>query len=43
MAGFTYSLDQSGAKASTLASPAPSDWSAASPNNCWVTKKGGAC
>lgn len=43
MAGFTYAVDQSDAKTSAFASPAPSGWIAATPNNCWVTKKGGEC
>ncbi len=43
MAGFTYTVDQSNAKASAFASPAPSGWVAATPNNCWVTNKGGVC
>lgn len=43
MAGFTYTVDQTGAKTSAFASPAPSGWIAASPNNCWVTRKGGSC
>ena len=43
MAGFTYTIDQSGAKTTTVGTGAPSGWSAASPNNCWVTRKGGVC
>jgi type IV pilus assembly protein PilE len=44
MLGFTYTVDQSNAKASTITSPpAPSGWIAATPNNCWVTKSGGQC
>lgn len=40
MTGFTYQIDQSNAK-STVA--VPTGWSLPSPNNCWVTKKGGTC
>lgn len=40
MAGFTYRINEAGAK-STVA--VPSGWSQPSPNNCWVTKKGGMC
>lgn len=42
MAGFTYTIDQSGAKTSTIVSPAPSGWVAAS-TTCWITRKGGTC
>lgn len=40
MAGFTYTLNQSNAKATTAV---PSGWATPSPNTCWVTKKGGVC
>lgn len=40
MAGFRYTVDQAGAKATASV---PSGWSTASPNNCWVIKKGGLC
>ncbi len=43
MAGFTYTVDQNNAKTSAFASPAPSGWVAATPNNCWVTNVGGVC
>jgi type IV pilus assembly protein PilE len=43
MSGFTYTIDQANAKTSAFASPAPSGWAAASPNNCWVTNVGGVC
>ena len=38
MAGFTYTLDQSNAKATTAV---PTGWTTNAA--CWVTKKGGAC
>lgn len=38
MTGFTYTVDQSNAKATTAV---PSGWTASA--SCWVTKKGGAC
>ncbi len=38
MAGFTYTVDQSNAKASTITA---SGWTGNS--TCWVTKKGGTC
>jgi type IV pilus assembly protein PilE len=38
MTNFTYTLDQSNAKATT---GVPSGWT--SNNNCWVTSKGGTC
>lgn len=43
MTGFTYTVDQSNAKATTIGAGAPAGWTAATPNNCWVTKPGGAC
>ena len=43
MAGFTYTVDQSGAKTSTFASPAPAAWIASSPAACWITKAGDTC
>lgn len=42
MAGFTYTLDQSGAKTTTIVAPATTAWRVAT-TNCWVTKKGGVC
>lgn len=38
MAGFTYTIDQNNAKATTAV---PAGWTANAA--CWVTKKGGAC
>ena len=38
MAGFAYTVDQSGAKAT---SAVPAGWTASS--TCWITKKGGIC
>ena len=43
MTGFTFTVDQSNTKSSTIGTGAPSGWTAASPNTCWVTKKGGVC
>ncbi len=43
MAGFSFTVDQSNAKTSAVAAPAPSGWTAATPNNCWITRKGGVC
>lgn len=40
MAGFTFTINQNNAKSTTAV---PSGWSTPSPNNCWVTKKGGVC
>lgn len=40
MAGFTFTINQSGAK--TTAS-VPGGWATPSPNTCWVAKKGGEC
>ena len=41
MAGFVYTIDQFNSRTTTITSVA--GWSAHSPNNCWVTKKGGYC
>lgn len=38
--GFTYTIDQNNAKATTAVPSA--DWGAA-PISCWVTKQGGGC
>jgi type IV pilus assembly protein PilE len=38
MAGFTYTIDQSNAKATTAV---PTGWTAST--TCWVTNKGGTC
>lgn len=38
MLGFTYTANQSGAKATTAV---PAGWTASA--TCWVTKKGGVC
>lgn len=44
MAGFAYTVDQANNKASTITAPATTaGWSAANPNNCWITNKGGTC
>ncbi len=42
LTGFTYTIDQSGAKTSTIVAPAPTGWLTAT-TNCWVTRKGGVC
>lgn len=40
MSGFTFSVNQAGAKSTDAV---PADWSPPDPNNCWVTMKGGSC
>lgn len=40
MAGFTYTVNQAGTKATTAV---PTGWTLPTPNNCWITKKGGVC
>jgi type IV pilus assembly protein PilE len=42
MAGFTYTVDQSNAKNSTIVSPARAAFIANS-TTCWITNTGGAC
>jgi len=44
MAGFAYTIDQNGTRTTTMSSPASTNgWTAASPNTCWVIRKGGLC
>ncbi len=43
MTGFTYAVDQANTKTTTIGAGAPSGWTAATPNTCWVTKKAGVC
>ena len=40
MSGFTFTVDQANSKQTAAV---PSGWTQPSPNNCWVTKKGGQC
>ena len=40
MAGFSYTINQTGAKTTAAV---PSGWSTPSPNTCWAVKKGGVC
>lgn len=40
MAGFSYTINQTGAKTSAITY---SGWSNPSPNTCWAVKKGGQC
>jgi type IV pilus assembly protein PilE len=40
MTGFTYTVDQANGRATGAV---PTGWAQHSPNNCWVTKKGGVC
>ncbi len=42
MTGFTYTVNQSNVKTSAF-SGAPAGWVPHTPDNCWVTSKGGAC
>lgn len=44
MAGFQYAVDQFNGKTSAFTGAAATKgWTVPSPNNCWVTKKGGNC
>ncbi|HXF79711.1 MAG TPA: type IV pilin protein [Usitatibacter sp.] len=44
MVGFTYTINQNNVRTSTLSgSGASAGWTAASPNTCWVIRKGGLC
>lgn len=42
MAGFTYTIDQSNTKTSSIVAPAGTSWRASSAS-CWITKPGGVC
>ena len=44
MTGFGYTIDQNNSKTSTFSGTGTSaGWAAASPNDCWVLRKGGVC
>ncbi len=44
MAGFTYTIDQQNTRTSTFSGVGNSKgWKAATPNTCWVIRKGGIC
>jgi type IV pilus assembly protein PilE len=44
MDGFSYTIDQDNNKTSTFSGTgASAGWTSASPNNCWVIRKGGVC
>ena len=40
MAGFTYTVNETNTKTTAAV---PTGWATPSPNNCWVTRKGGTC
>ena len=41
MAAFTYTVNQIGAKTTTVGTGAPSGWTGST--TCWITNKGGVC
>ena len=44
MAGFAYTIDDQNQKTSTFSGTgAATGWTAATPNTCWVIRKGGLC
>ena len=43
MSGFTYTINQVGAKTTAIAAPAPANWQTAATQACWLTGPGGAC
>jgi type IV pilus assembly protein PilE len=43
MAGFTYTINQSNVKTSTITAPAPEGWKGSSQPACWITKVMGKC
>ena len=42
MAGFSYTIDQSNTKTSTIVSPTNANWTASS-TTCWIINTGGQC
>ncbi len=40
MSGFVFTVNQNNVRSTTAV---PTGWSLPSPNNCWVSKKGGVC
>ena len=49
MAGFTYTINESGNKTTSIVAPAPASWRATSPvapattGGCWITNTAGTC
>lgn len=43
MAGFTFTVNQAGAKTTAIVAPAPANWRTAATQACWLTSQGGAC
>lgn len=42
MSGFTYTINETNTKTSTIAAPASAGWQG-NQTACWITKKGGLC
>lgn len=42
MAGFTYAVNESSTRSSTVTSPAPTAWQAVNAS-CWITNTGNSC
>ncbi|SNT29733.1 type IV pilus assembly protein PilE [Noviherbaspirillum humi] len=40
MTGFTFTVNQANSRATAAV---PSGWTTPTPNNCWVTRRGGQC
>lgn len=40
LAGFTFTINQANDRTTAAV---PADWALPSPNNCWISKKGGVC
>ena len=40
MAGFSFTVDEQNQRVTTAV---PAGWALPTPNNCWVTRKGGVC
>lgn len=41
--GFVYTIDQLGARSTTIPVGSPTGWVTPSPNSCWMVKKGQTC
>lgn len=43
LTGFTYTVNEAGAKTTAIIAPAPTNWRTAATQACWLTRPGGAC
>jgi type IV pilus assembly protein PilE len=43
VSAFSYTVDQTDARTTTIGTGAPAGWATPSPNTCWMVKKGQVC